>query len=126
VTKFVRQASQPSAGRWVRRAHYRNRRQQSVGILRKTGGVKSPKKIIYCYLSRIHAAMAGVQGILFPTFNNKKLQKQCLFSNKYHTKISHSKNNLKNHAKKCKYGTASCKIITLITKIKPIKTNNIK
>jgi hypothetical protein len=59
--------------------------------------------------------------------NNKKLRKRSAYfpTNITSRKISHSKNNLKNHLLKCKYGTA-LQDNHINTKIKSNKNNNIK
>ncbi|MCS6057541.1 hypothetical protein LNO36_24020 [Klebsiella variicola subsp. variicola] len=82
-------------------AHYRNRRQQSVGILRKTGGVKSLKKSNLLLFARESMQQwRAFRGYFYFQLNNKKLQKRSAYfpTNITPRKISHSKNNLKNHA----------------------------
>ncbi|MDW1417333.1 hypothetical protein ACYA6D_21020, partial [Klebsiella pneumoniae] len=88
-------------------AHYRNRQRQSVGILRKSGGVKSPKKNnLLLFVRESMQQWRAFRGYFNFQLNDKKLRKRSAYfsTNITSRKISHSKKNLKNHLLKCKYG----------------------
>ncbi|WP_223177673.1 hypothetical protein, partial [Klebsiella pneumoniae] len=74
---------------------------------RKSGGVKSPKKNnLLLFVRESMQQWRAFREYFNFQLNDKKLRKRSAYfsTNITSRKISHSKNNLKNHLLKCKYG----------------------
>ncbi|MCS5881640.1 hypothetical protein LNP17_25130 [Klebsiella variicola subsp. variicola] len=107
------QASQPSAGSLgTARPTIETGGSKVLASCGKTGGVKSLKKSNLLLFARESMQQwRAFRGYFYFQLNNKNCKSAVLIFQQisHHAKYRIAKKNLKNHAQKCKYGTASAR-----------------